>query len=168
MQSGTPKGLSNNQDFQWHSRHAIGPASMGAARTLASKQAPPEAHLGARQLPCSHRGMCTKPRQACGLRGCCGAAAARACAPPVDGGKRRAYARAHVHVPALNLEDFFIDHPVLASKSRVGGQDPPGLASNPSLLPHPHPPHPPGHGHPVLLVQDLAPQQGQGAQAHWP
>ena len=48
---------------------------------------PPEAHLGARQLPHSHRGMCTGPRdrQVHGLRGCCRAAAARACALPVDG-----------------------------------------------------------------------------------
>ena len=38
-------------------------------------------------------GMCTEPHHALGLRGCCGAAAAWACAPPADGGKRRAHAR---------------------------------------------------------------------------
>ena len=80
---------------------------------------------------CSRRarvagGMCTEPHQAHGLRGtgCCGAAAAWACAscaPPVDGRKRRAH----------------------ACKSRVGGQD------HPWVVMGRHPP--PGSDLPLLL-----------------
>ena len=57
------------------------------------------------------------------------AAADRACAPPVDGGKRRAHARAHDSAcpgRGVQLGGFVsIDHPGPASKSRVGGQDHP-------------------------------------------
>ena len=54
--------------------------------------------VGPARASCSCRariagGMCAEPHQARGLRGCCGAAATWACAPPVDGGKRRAHAR---------------------------------------------------------------------------
>ena len=71
----------------------------------------------------SNRGMYPGPHQARGLRGCCGAAAAWACAPPADGGKRRAHA--HVPAAAFKLEDFAIDHPGLATNFPGGWSGPP-------------------------------------------
>ena len=45
-----------------------------------------------------------------------------------NAGHMRARMTVHVPAAAFNLEDFSIDHPGLASKSRVGGQDHPWAA----------------------------------------
>ena len=87
--------------------------------SLAQELAYTSAQPGASCSCCAHiaGGMCTEPHQACGLQGCCRAAAAWACVLLV------------VPAMAFKFEDFAIDHPGRECKSQVGGQDHPGLAS---------------------------------------